>query len=63
MQLTEFKGRRYADLRVFYRDDDGELKPTRKGVCVSPELWPDFVRGIEKLGAQLQECGLLESSS
>ncbi len=61
MAITEFRGKTYADLRVYYRDDDGELKPTRKGLCVSPELWPDFANGIQKLGTQLQERGLLDS--
>jgi len=61
-QITEFRGKTYADLRVYYRDDNDELRPTRKGLCVNPELWPDFLKGIEQLGAELEERGLLDMS-
>ena len=57
--VTEFKGKQYADARVYYRDDDGELKPTRKGLCISPDLWPQFAKGVERLGAELAKRGLL----
>ena len=59
-QITEYRGKSYADVRIFYRDSDDTLKPTRKGVTISPSLWPEFVQGIERLGAELAEQGLLE---
>ena len=59
-QVREYKGKRYADIRIFYRDSDEELKPSRKGLTISPELWPEFVQGIERLGAELEAQGLLE---
>jgi len=34
---TEYKGNKYVDVRVFYKDADGSLKPTRKGVSLRPE--------------------------
>jgi len=34
---TEYKGNKYVDVRVFYKDIDGSLKPTRKGVSLRPE--------------------------
>ena len=34
---TEYKGSKYVDVRVFYKDTDGSLKPTRKGVSLRPE--------------------------
>ena len=62
-QVTEFRGKRYGDIRVYYRDDNGEWKPTKKGLTLSPELWPEFVDGIRKIGEQLQEQGLLDSDN
>ena len=59
-QITEYRGRSYADVRIFYRDDNEELKPTRKGLTISPLLWPEFVQGIQRLGAELAQQGLLE---
>ena len=35
---TEYKGNKYVDVRVFYKDGPEEtLKPTRKGVSIRPE--------------------------
>ena len=34
---TEYKGNKYVDVRVFYKDADGSLKPTRKGGSLRPE--------------------------
>ena len=34
---TEYKGNKYVDGRVFYKDTDSSLKPTRKGVSLRPE--------------------------
>ena len=34
---TEYKGSKYVDVRIFYKDTNGSLKPTRKGVSLRPE--------------------------
>ena len=34
---TEYKGNKYVDVRVFYKDTDGSLKPTRMGGSLRPE--------------------------
>ncbi|MCB0279682.1 MAG: transcriptional coactivator p15/PC4 family protein [Calditrichaeota bacterium] len=46
---TEFRGKPLIDIRVFYQDDDGEYKPTKKGITFSPEIFDEFLEGIEKL--------------
>ena len=33
--LSEFKGKSYADVRIYYEDDEGEWKPTKKGVTIA----------------------------
>ena len=38
VSLTEFKGRQYVEVRTYYMADDGEWKPTRKGITLSPDL-------------------------
>ena len=60
LQVTEFRGKRYADLRVHYLSDSDNWLPTRKGLTISPGLWTEFVQGIENLGKQMEEMGLLE---
>lgn len=58
-QVAEYRGRTFGDIRVYY-DDGGEWKPSRNGVAIRPEIWREFVKGIERLGAQMKERGLLE---
>ena len=42
----EYKGNKYIDVRVFYKDTDGSLKPTRKGVSVRPEKVAELVAAL-----------------
>lgn len=55
--LREYKGRGFADLRVWYRGDEtGALKPTAKGIAVRPSALGDLARQLaeaaERLGAE-----------
>jgi len=43
---TEYKGNKYVDVRVFYKDTDGSLKPTRKGVSLRPEKVAELVAAL-----------------
>jgi hypothetical protein len=45
---SEYKGRRYLDIRV-YTDIDGksERVPTKKGVTLRPDLIPELIRALE----------------
>ncbi len=36
--LTEYRGRKYLDARVYFETDEGQWKPTKKGLCLSPDL-------------------------
>jgi len=38
VSLTEFKGRQYVEVRTYYMADDGEWKPTKKGITLAPDL-------------------------
>ena len=60
--ISEFKGQTFADIRVYY-EEAGEWRPTKKGLTISPTIWREFVKGIEQLGEEMQEQGLLEDAS
>jgi hypothetical protein len=55
VSISTFKGRKYLDIRVFYQGDDGEYKPSKKGVALSPELLPELETAIQKLKEALHE--------
>lgn len=53
VSISTYKGRKYLDIRVFYQGDDGEYKPSKKGVALSPELLPELETAIKKLKDEL----------
>ena len=52
VNATEFKGRQYIEVRTYYMSEDGEWKPTKKGITLSPEL---MAKVHQALGAALEE--------
>ena len=46
----EFKGNTYIDIRVFYKDINEELKPTKKGVMLKKELLNELKEAINSIG-------------
>ena len=53
-RVTTFKGQHYADVRVFWEDDDGEHRPSKKGITVAVDLIDELAEGIAKLKAAVQ---------
>lgn len=49
ISVSRYKGRDYADIRVFFEGDDGALLPSRKGLTISPSLLHELEIGLEKL--------------
>lgn len=47
--VTVYKGKQYVDLRVYYKGDDGEFHPSKKGLTLSLDLFPDLEEAMRKL--------------
>ena len=43
---TEYKGSKYVDVRIFYKETNGSLKPTRKGVSIRPEKVSELLAAL-----------------
>lgn len=52
--IKEFKGRRYLDLRIYYMDDKGEWKPTKKGISLNTDYMNDLKQAVEALEKELK---------
>jgi hypothetical protein len=48
ISLTMFKKKQYLDLRVYYKGDDGEYHPSKKGLTLSLDLMPDLEEAVRK---------------
>lgn len=46
VRWSDFHGGRYLDARVF-ATDGAEPVPTKKGLCLSPDLWRELLPMIE----------------
>ena len=58
--LAEYKGRRFGDLRIFFADEGKDSIATRKGLAVSPHLWPQFKEAMAKVEEAMVEAGWLD---
>lgn len=56
--ITNFKGREYADIRIFY-EKDGDYYPSKKGITVSLDTWVEFRDAILRLEEALDERDLI----
>jgi len=55
VSTESYKGRDYLDIRIYYQDNEGEWKPTRKGVTVSPEKAEEFSDLIKKASEEMSK--------
>ncbi|MCW5733477.1 MAG: transcriptional coactivator p15/PC4 family protein [Enhydrobacter sp.] len=44
--LSEFKGKTFVAVRVWYADDAGEMKPSSKGVNLKVDLLPQLAAAL-----------------
>lgn len=55
ISLSEFQGRQYVGARIYYMDDRGDWKPTRKGITLTPEMMVQVHEAIGEALAELEE--------
>ena len=59
VSLTEYRGRKLVDVRVYYSDAEGQYRPTKKGVSLSVDVYPDFKRAMLTLEKILLERDII----
>lgn len=55
LEITEYKGEHYLNIRIWYLDKDGEWKPTKKGVAIRPSQFSDFKKFVLEAEQELQK--------
>jgi hypothetical protein len=60
VRLGEYQGHKFVDLRVFVKEDGKEPVFTKKGIAVSPALWPQFRKALAQAEAAMIEQGWLD---
>ena len=52
ISVSEFKNRKFLDIRNYYRTEDGDWKPSPKGVTIPVEDSKKVWRGIKKVASE-----------
>ena len=56
IEISEFKGQQYLNLRVWYMDKKTEeYKPTQKGITVKPELFAELKAAVLEAEGVIQD--------
>jgi len=62
--LTEYKGHKLIDLRIYYEPEDGaERRPTKKGITIDVGLYPELKRAMVKIEKELLKKELLKAQA
>jgi hypothetical protein len=59
-RLGEFKGHKFIDMRVFAIENGKDPAATKKGLAVSPQLWPQFRAALRQVEAAMIDQGWLD---
>ncbi len=63
VSLSDFKRKKYIDIRLFVETEENEDKiPTKKGVTFSVDLYPEFKRAIKSLEDTLLKEGFIDKA-
>jgi len=57
VRRSRFRERDYLDSRNFYEAEDGEWKPTRKGIAIPVELYDELVGAIAAAKDEIAKRG------
>jgi hypothetical protein len=47
--VSDFAGKRRADLRVYFKTDDGAWRPTKRGVSLPVDMVGELQKAVTKL--------------
>lgn len=54
ISTEEFKGRSYVDVRIYFEGTEGEWKPTKKGVTISPDKLEQVIELLREAQEKLK---------
>src|SRR5262249_19618430 len=59
VSVETFHGRKLLNIRVFYKDDDGTMKPGKQGLALGVDRYKDLASAILELGHHLKTNGMI----
>ena len=53
ISIEEYRGARFVDCRVYWEDDQGEWKPSKKGIALNDECINEVINALQKARKEL----------
>jgi len=53
--VSEFKRKLYVNIREYYKDNSGTMKPGKKGICLNIQQWQNLKEKMDQLDEMIQE--------
>lgn len=54
VSIEEYRGTRFIDCRVYFEDDNGEWRPTKKGIALNSETINEVIEALQKASKALE---------
>ncbi|XP_075537224.1 single stranded-binding protein c31A [Dermacentor variabilis] len=55
VSVREFRGKVMVDIREYYEDGNGDLKPGKKGICLQLDQWNALKNQIDDIDAAIRK--------
>lgn len=56
INVSSFKGKVYVNIREYYEDAGGNLKPGKKGISLGADQWENLKKHIAKIDKDLKKA-------
>jgi hypothetical protein len=57
ISLTRYRGYELLDVRIYFEDDQGIWRPTKRGLTVRLEMLPDLLKALGRVRGELCRRG------
>lgn len=54
VSIEEYRGTRFIDCRVYFEDENGEWRPTKKGVALNADSIKGVIEALQKASKKLE---------
>jgi hypothetical protein len=55
VSIEEYRGHKFIDCRVYWQDDQGEWRPSKKGIALNSDSIDKVIEALQKASKKLEE--------
>lgn len=54
IEITEYRGHKFCDVRVYFEDEQGTWRPTKKGIALNDECIDPVIEALQRASKALE---------